>query len=281
MRPTNKTRLKITTVRAGRIQRRSQADTVVTEEPLEIRLDTGGEIRSLAITMRTPGADFELAAGFLFSEGVVTSKDDIKTISYCVDRDLNETQRYNVVNVKLRHKPARDFASLDRYFVVSSSCGVCGKSSIDALQNQGLHPIFSTLQVTPHFVAGLCDKLRKAQRLFDITGGLHAAALFDADGNLCEIREDVGRHNAMDKLIGWAILSGKTALDNHLVLVSGRASFELVQKAISIGLPIFCAISAPSSLAVDLARQFNMTLIGFLRGEDCNIYCGQERMLLD
>lgn len=280
IRPSSKTRLKITRIRAGKLDKHSETDTLVTEEPLEIRLDNQIETRPLAITMRTPGADFELAAGFLFSEGIITSKDDIESISYCVDRDLDEAQLYNVVNVKLRHE-IKDFSSLDRHFIVSSACGVCGKSSIDALTNKGLQPILSSMQVTTPFIAGLSDKLRQAQRLFDITGGLHAAALFDAEGNLCEIREDVGRHNAMDKLIGCSILAGKNSLENHVLLVSGRASFELVQKAVSIGLPIFCAISAPSSLAVDLARQFKMTLIGFLRDEDFNIYCGQERLLLD
>lgn len=280
-RPTNKTALPITRVRAGKVTH--NPDQVVTEEPLEIRLTFAGNEApyKLAITMRTPGADFELAAGFLFSEGLIHSRDDIATITYCVDRELDEAQRYNVVNVTLR-SPLRqpDLRTLERHFMVSSACGVCGKASIDALERDGLQPVKEGLRVTAALIGHLSAELRQAQRLFDSTGGLHAAALFNTRGELVAVREDVGRHNALDKLVGWSLMQGSTTLSDHIILVSGRASFELVQKALSLGIPIFCAISAPSSLAVQVARRFNMTLIGFLRDSDFNIYCGQQRIIL-
>lgn len=279
-RPGSKTPLTITRIRAGVVQRSSQTDQVVTEEPLEIRLLAGGERRTLAITMRTPGADFELAAGFLFAEGLIASRDEIVNIAYCVDRELDEEQRYNVVNVRLRRGRLPDLRRLERHFVMSSACGVCGKASIDALEQGGLRMITSPLQIPLTVITGLSAKLRAAQRLFDSTGGLHAAALFNAAGELIALREDVGRHNALDKLIGWALLNGQLPLSDHLLLVSGRASFELVQKALCAGIPIFCAVSAPSSLAVSLARRFGMTLIGFLREDNFNIYSGQSRVVV-
>ncbi len=277
-RPGSRSKVNVVRVRDGQIETHARRDDVATEEPLEIRLVTPGRVRKLAVTMRTPGADFELATGFLFGEGLLHDKSEIQTISYCVDRALSEEQRYNVVNVTLRQEPARDLALLERHFVVSSACGVCGKASLDALEIDGLEPIVDSLQVTPEFVLALPDKLRETQKLFDTTGGLHAAALFDARGTLLAVREDVGRHNAMDKLIGWTVLQGKIPLARHIVLVSGRASFELAQKALMARLPIFCAISAPSSLAVDSARRFGMTLVGFLRDDRFNIYTGAERI---
>jgi FdhD protein len=274
----NKTPVQVVRVEHGKVANRR--DYLATEEPLELRLIAGKETQTLAVTMRTPGTDFELAAGFLLSEGVIHSRDEIAKITYCVDKEIAEEQRYNIVNVGLRSKEMPALDKLERHFNISSACGVCGKASLEALENREIQKIESSLQVSSEMIIKLPKKLRELQGLFDITGGLHAVALFDADGNLLALREDVGRHNAMDKLLGWALLENLLPLSNHVVLVSGRASFELVQKALVAGIPIFCAVSAPSSLAVDLARRFNMTLVGFLREERFNIYVGQQRVLL-
>jgi FdhD protein len=254
-------------------------DRLATEEPLEIRMRAGSQTRTVAITMRTPGADFELAAGFLFNEGVLRSLDDLSGITYCVDRDVAEEQRYNIVNVDLRGSELPPLDALERHFTMTSACGVCGKANIDALRDRGLVPVDSVLQVSAATVAGLPDRLGQAQRVFASTGGLHAAALFDAGGALIAIREDVGRHNALDKLIGWAFMEAKLPLDKHVVLLSGRASYELLQKSISAGIAVVCAVSAPSSLAVDLAREFGVTLAGFVRGPRFNVYAGAERIV--
>jgi FdhD protein len=279
----NKTPAQVVRVENGEVTNR--LDYLATEEPLELRLIAGPNKQTqykqtLAVTMRTPGNDFELAAGFLLSEGIIQKRDDIKRISYCVDKELTEEQRYNVVNVLLTANELPDLVRLERHFQVSSSCGVCGKASLESLENRNIQKIESSLRVSSELICELPEKLRKSQGLFDITGGLHAVALFDANGNLLALREDVGRHNAMDKLLGWALLENLLPLSSHIVLVSGRASFELAQKALVAGIPIFCAVSAPSSLAVDLARRFNMTLIGFLRGERFNIYTHQGRVSL-
>ena len=278
-RPGSKSSLNIIRVRNGRKLDRLERDVVATEEPLEIRLVTGQQTHKLAVTMRTPGADFELATGFLFAEGIIKSREDIQYINYCVDRDVDEEQRYNIVNVILRQDISPNLRGLERHFMVSSACGVCGKASLDALEINGLSPLTCDSQIVTDLITQLPAKLRKAQQLFESTGGLHAAALFDLNGELVALREDVGRHNAMDKLIGWAVLERKTPLNQHIVLVSGRSSFELVQKALAGGIPFFCAISAPSSLAVDLARRFGITLVGCLRDESFNIYCGHERIV--
>lgn len=225
--------------------------------------------------MRTPGHDFELAAGFLFAEGVIGSREEVRRIAYCVDTE--EPQQYNIVNVELKAELLPELSGLDRHFFTSSACGVCGKSALENLQVR-CKPLESGFTVDAAMISSLPDKLRKSQALFDSTGGLHAAALFDAKGNLVAAREDVGRHNALDKLLGWAFLEDKLPLENHMVLVSGRASYELVQKALAAGVPILAAISAPSSLAVDLAKEFNLTLLGFLR-ESFNLYSGKERVL--
>lgn len=272
----NKTSVQV--VRFEKDKTTSRRDYMATEEPLELRLLAGRQKQTLAVTMRTPGNDFELAAGFLLSEGIISSCEDIKKITYCVDKDLSEEQRYNVVNVLLSANELPELERLERHFTISSSCGVCGKASLEALENRSIQKIESSLQVSPELLYSLPDKLRKSQGLFEVTGGLHAVALFDTSGNLLALREDVGRHNAMDKLLGWALLENLLPLSNHVVLVSGRASFELTQKALVAGLPIFCAVSAPSSLAVDLAKRFNMTLIGFLREERFNIYSSAERI---
>jgi FdhD protein len=278
MKPRAKNKTPVQVIRVEKDKPVNRLDYLATEEPLELRLVAGKEKQTLAVTMRTPGNDFELTAGFLLSEGVVSSREDIKKISYCVDKDLSEEQRYNVVNVLLTANTLPELEKLERHFYISSSCGVCGKASLEALENRNLQKIKSSLQVSSKLVYGLPDKLRKSQGLFEITGGLHAVALFDSEGKLLALREDVGRHNAMDKLLGWALLENLLPLSNHIVLVSGRASFELAQKALVGGLPIFCAVSAPSSLAVNLAKRFNMTLIGFLREERFNIYACSERV---
>jgi FdhD protein len=274
----NKTPVQVVRVEKNNVVNRR--DYLATEEPLELRLIAGKQKQTLAVTMRTPGNDFELATGFLLAEGIISKCGDIKRISYCVDKELSEEQRYNVVNVSLAANELPDLVRLERHFSISSACGVCGKTSLEALENRSIQKIESALQVSTSLLYELPDKLRKAQGLFDVTGGLHGAALFDAHGNLLALREDVGRHNALDKLLGWALLENLLPLSHHIVLVSGRASFELAQKALVAGIPIFCAVSAPSSLAVDLAKRFDMTLIGFLREERFNIYTSQERVSL-
>ncbi|WP_246609593.1 formate dehydrogenase accessory sulfurtransferase FdhD [Nonomuraea rhizosphaerae] len=256
---------------------RDRRDDLATEEPLEIRLTSpDGARRTVAITMRTPGHDFELAAGFLHGEGLV-GRGGIAAIAYCTDEDLPPEARYNTVTVHL-HGPIPDLPALDRHFLTSSACGVCGSASLDDLHARCTPLPAGSLSLTPEVLYGLPDALRKRQGVFGKTGGLHAAGLFRPDGTLVALREDVGRHNAVDKLVGWASLSERLPLTDHVLMVSGRASYEIMQKALTAGLAVVCAVSAPSSLAVDLARDFGMTLIGFLRGERCNIYAGQERI---
>lgn len=275
---TSKTRVRVWTVEAGRT--RVHADHLATEEPLEIRLVAGGERATVAVTMRTPGADFALAAGFLFGEGVIAHREEIRRITYCVDPEIDPAQRYNIVNVELRADTLPALATLDRHFLTTSACGVCGKASLDALRLRGQSAVPPGPAIAAALLTSLPERLRAAQGLFDATGGLHAAGLFDAAGDLLAVREDVGRHNALDKLVGWALMEAKLPLHDHIVLVSGRVSFELVQKCLAAGVPIVCAISAPSSLAVALAGEFGMTLIGFLRGERFNVYSGLERICM-
>ncbi|MDQ3378576.1 MAG: formate dehydrogenase accessory sulfurtransferase FdhD [Actinomycetota bacterium] len=257
---------------------RVKSDYLATEEPMEIRLLTGGKRQTVAVTMRTPGADFELAAGFLYGEGIVSSREEIKRISYCVDADVDVEQRYNIVNVELRGDREYDLRSLERHFYTTSACGVCGKASLEQLELRGCPVVGPGPEVAAETIYSLPGKLRESQGLFEATGGLHAAALFDAEGNLLALREDVGRHNATDKLVGWALLEGRLPLSKNVVMVSGRSSFEILQKCLTAGVPIVCAVSAPSSLAVDVAREFGMTLVGFLRGERFNVYAGFDRM---
>ena len=245
---------------------------------MEIRLLAGDERRTLAVTMRTPGNDFELAAGFLYGEGIVSSPKDFEAIGYCVDRDVDEAQRFNIVNVRLSGNRLPDLRTLERNFFTSSACGVCGKESLDALEVRGNAAVAAGLTVESDLIKELPDKLRAAQGLFEKTGGLHAAGVFDASGALVAAREDVGRHNAVDKVVGRALLEGDLPLDRHVLMVSGRTSYEIMQKALGAGIPIVCGVSAPSSLAVDLAQRFNMTLIGFLRDDRFNIYAGIERV---
>jgi FdhD protein len=271
------TSLNIKEVRDGAVA--SRADQVATEEPMEIRVLASGRRVTAAVTMRTPGSDFELAAGFLYGEGLLGTDSDISGISYCVDKGLDETQLFNIVNVKLRPGLVPDLRSLERHFYTSSSCGVCGKASLESLDLRGCRPPAPGPQVTTEVVASLPAALRRAQGLFESTGGLHAAGLFTSDGELVAVREDVGRHNAVDKLIGWALLQGNLPLAGKLLMVSGRSSFEIMQKALTAGIPMVCAVSAPSSLAVDVARRFDMSLVGFLRGPRFNIYAGEQRIL--
>ena len=270
----SKTKARVRVVEDGRS--RVRPDSLATEEPLEIRLVHGEARRTVAVTMRTPGADFELAAGFLYGEGIITSRDDILEIAYCVDADTD--QQYNIVNVRLREGGSYDLRPLERHFYTTSACGVCGKASLEQLELRGCPVVPPGPEISAETVYSLPEKLREAQGLFEATGGLHAAALFDEEGNLIALREDVGRHNATDKLVGWALLEGRLPLTDNIVMVSGRSSFEILQKCLTAGVPIVCAISAPSSLAVDVAREFGMTLIGFLRGNRFNVYSGFERI---
>ncbi len=273
----SKAKVRVRVVEEGRA--RVRPDALATEEPMEIRLISGDARQTVAVTMRTPGADFELAAGFLYGEGIVSSPEDISRISYCVDADIDAEQQYNIVNVELRGGRSYDLKPLERHFYTTSACGVCGKASLEQLELRGCPVIPPGPEVAPEIIYALPEKLREAQGLFDATGGLHAAALFDKEGELVALREDVGRHNATDKLVGWALLEGRLPLSEHIVMVSGRSSFEILQKCLTAGVPVVCAISAPSSLAVDVARQFDMTLVGFLRGNRFNVYSGHERVL--
>ncbi len=250
-------------------------DDLVIEEPLEIRVRG----KSVAVTMRTPGVgeeqetqDAELAAGFLLSEGLIHSADDVARIDPCARSEAG-----NIVNIFLAPSIKLDLNALSRHVFASSSCGICGKATIDSI-HQHFEPVRSDVTIPPDILGGLPQKLRDAQVCFDKTGGLHAAALFDADGELVAAREDVGRHNAVDKLLGHALLKQMLPLDRHILLISGRASFEIVQKALASGVPIVAAVSAPSSLAVELAKESNMTLVGFLRDSRMNVYCGEQRL---
>ena len=247
-------------------------DFLVGEEPLEIRIGA----RPINVTMRTPGHDLELAAGFLFTEGVIRGRDDIARLS----QPANRGQKHNVVRVNLRAGVKIDAARLQRHFAATSSCGLCGKTSIDAVRVRGIARPNPGLRFAPNMLCLLPDALRSNQPLFGRTGGPHAAGLFDASGTLIVLREDVGRHNAVDKVIGWALLKERLPLRNSVLLVSGRGSFEIVQKALVAGIPIVACISAPSSLAVQLAWEFNLTLVGFLRGKRFVIYSGEQRLRL-
>jgi FdhD protein len=253
---------------------RSRRDRLATEEPLEIRASgPGQETVRVAVTMRTPGHDFELAAGFLFTEGLIEGRRSFSAIRYC--NDVGTEQHLNVLTVDMREQ--FDAGRMQRNFFASSSCGVCGKASIDQLA-VACSPIADGLVVGRELITSLPATLRAQQRVFESTGGLHATGLFSPTGELIVVREDVGRHNAMDKLIGNRLLEGESPLSSSIALVSGRASFELVQKAAVAGIPIMCAVSAPSTLAVETARRLGVTLVGFLRGERFNIYANAHRI---
>lgn len=265
------------------------ADVLAVEEPLEIRLGLpDGTHKPISITMRTPGEDAELAVGFLFTEGIIRSAEQINQIRHCglkigkatstLDRagSLNS----NTIRVDLAEGVEVDLERLKRHFYTSSSCGVCGKSSIEALNTGAMkRPEPDLISVDPDVINRLPAALRREQEMFDRTGGLHASGLFTPEGTLDIVREDVGRHNALDKVIGSKLLAGELPLVDRILLVSGRASFELVQKALMAGIPVLAAVGAPSSLAVELAREFGMTLIGFVGGHRFNLYCGRERIM--
>ncbi len=267
----------ILTVPIQRIEGESSSphqDLLAIEEPLEIRIGD----KTISITMRTPGHDFDLAAGFLFTEGILASASQIHSI-HRSENAGNRRQAGNSVTLDLNPGVEIDFERLTRHFYTTSSCGVCGKASIEALQSQGCPVLPRNAPVLDSAVVHrLPEALRREQAVFERTGGLHAAALFDVQGNLTLLREDVGRHNAVDKIIGAEMLNNRTPLNDKLLLVSSRASFELVQKALMAGIPVLAAVGAPSSLAVETAQRFNMTLLGFVRDSRFNIYSGASRI---
>lgn len=254
----------------------ARPDRLAVEEPMELRVDG----RALAVTMRTPGHDVELVHGFLLTEGVIGSVDDIVTARYCNSVDAHGRNTYNVLDVALAAGVAAPDSGVNRNFYTTSSCGVCGKASLDAVR---LHSRFAVdddaVQISPQTLFAMPDALRAGQRLFDSTGGLHAAGLFTAEGRPLVVREDVGRHNAVDKVLGWALLNDHIPASGCVLMVSGRASFELAQKAVMAGVPILAAVSAPSSLAVELAAEAGLSLVGFLRGTTMNVYTGAERIV--
>ncbi|MGN6613177.1 MAG: formate dehydrogenase accessory sulfurtransferase FdhD [Angustibacter sp.] len=253
-------------------------DTVTVEEPLQVRV--GG--RPLTVTMRTPGDDFDLTIGFLLTEGLIASAQDVATLMHCQDEGDDGRPTFNVVDVVLQPGVELPDVSLERSFFSSSSCGVCGKASVDAVRVRSPYDLAAdTTPVSPAALAAMPDALRTAQKVFERTGGLHAAGLFTADGELLAVREDIGRHNAVDKVIGWAAREGRLPLTGCVLFVSSRASFELTQKAMMAGIPCLAAVSAPSSLAIELAKEAGMTLAGFVRPPRMTVYAGAERLGLD
>jgi FdhD protein len=247
-------------------------DYLVGEEPLEIRVGK----HPLSVTMRTPGHDLELAAGFLYTEGLIQRREQIASLESRVDSA--ERDRGNVVQIEFESGLSLDLENTQRNFFAASSCGICGKASIDSVRVRGIQPPNPDLRLDPEVLCQLPVRLKQAQAIFDRTGGLHAAALFDTRGELAALREDVGRHNAVDKVVGWALLEGRLPLAEYALLVSGRGGFEIVQKAIVAGVPIVASVSAPSGLAVQLARELRLTLVGFLRGRRFIVYAGEERL---
>src|SRR5271167_1251905 len=250
-------------------------DYLVAEEPLEIRVAGA----PLSVTMRTPGHDLELAAGFLLTEGLIQRRAQIVALE--ADAGIAAENSGNVVLAKLAPEAAPDFEKMRRHFFAASSCGICGKASIDSVRARTLVPPNPDFRLDPEVLVRLPEKLRESQAVFGRTGGLHAAALFDGAGELLVLREDIGRHNAVDKVIGWALLKDRVPLRECVLLVSGRGGFEIIQKAIVAGIPVVASVSAPSSLAVQLARELRQTLIGFLRGKRFVIYAGDERVTKD
>ena len=257
----------------GKVHRKE--DYLAAEEPLEIRI---GE-HPLSVTMRTPGDDLDLAAGFLLTEGLIQRREQIVALEHDPgDPENRGANRGNVVRVELDPESMPDFEKMRRHFFAASSCGICGKASIDAVRARSMQPPNPDFRLDPKVLVKLPDALRASQAVFGRTGGLHAAALFDASGELLVLREDIGRHNAVDKVIGWALGNDRMPLANVVLLVSGRGGFEIIQKAIVAGLPVVASVSAPSSLAVQLAREMSLTLIGFLRGQRFVVYAGDERL---
>ena len=271
-------RLKIGRRRNGRFGTRN--DHVAVEEPMEIRVEVGAASGAdevpVSVTMRTPGDDFELAAGFLFTEGIVRSASAFADLRYCQNVD---PQEYNVVTVRLADPGAFDPGSLSRNFYVTSSCGVCGKASLEAVEVLGCEPVPpGAFHMSADVLPQLPGRLEEAQAVFERTGGIHAAALFDEAGEIDVLREDVGRHNAVDKVVGRRVLDRTLPASDRGLLVSGRTSFEILQKAAMAGVPMVVAVGAPSSLAVDFARRFNMTLVGFTSAAGFNVYSGEDRV---
>ena len=255
----------------------AREDLLAVEEPLESR----GGGRSFVVTMRTPGHDYDLAAGFLVSEGVITRGEHFTTARYCAGATVDGLNSYNVLDVTLAPDVAPPDPSVERSFYMTSSCGLCGKASIDAVRTQSAYDIRpDALRINAELLTTFPEQLRAEQAVFEKTGGLHAAALFDGvSGKMLVLREDVGRHNAVDKVIGWALKEDRLPLGGTVLMVSGRASFELTQKALMAGIPMLAAVSAPSSLAAEFASEVGMTLVGFLRGGSMVIYAGDERVV--
>jgi FdhD protein len=269
------------TVRARVVQVTGDAtttrdDSLATEEPLEIRVHHHDAEHPIAVTMRTPGNDFELAAGFLFGEGIIRDRDDVTTVSYC--KSGPPEQLYNIVTVELRDHVDFEPHRSARAFYTTSSCGVCGKASLEALSTAGCARLPDGFAIDAEVIVGMPKKLRANQRIFERTGGLHAAGLFDAAGEILFLREDVGRHNAVDKVIGKLVMDGEVPAADRVLQVSGRTSFEIMQKALVAGIPIVSAVSAPSSLAAHLAEEFNVGLVGFVRGDSFNVYASPSRI---
>jgi FdhD protein len=269
-------RIRVTELRAGNSVERE--DEAAGEEPLEIRVEpaAGSQRVRLAVTMRTPGSDFELAAGFLFSEGLLRGPDDVRQIAYCTDAD--EPQQFNIVNVGLAPGVPFDPERYRRNVYTTSSCGICGKAAIEEVAAHVHRRPRGEFRVPVGLLGSFPERISPSQRVFGRTGGLHAAALFRPEGELLLVREDVGRHNAVDKLVGARLLARELPDSGTILLVTGRAGFELVQKAAMAGIPFLAAIGAPSSLAISLAREQGMTLVGFLRPDRCNVYAGPERV---
>jgi FdhD protein len=277
-RVTTRTPARRVDVSGGQVEVVGRPDTITVEEPLQVRVAG----RPLTVTMRTPGDDFDLTIGFLVTEGLVSGADDVATLMHCQDEGDDGKPTFNVVDVALRPGVELPDVSLERSFFSTSSCGVCGKASIDAVRLRSPYDVSSDVTaLDPLVIAAMPETLRGAQKVFDRTGGLHAAGLFTADGALLAVREDVGRHNAVDKVVGWAAREGRLPLSGCVLVVTSRASFELTQKALMAGIPCLAAVSAPSSLAVELASESGMTLAGFVRGPRMTVYAGGRRLGLD
>jgi len=257
-----------------------KTDTVAVEAPLEMRLGFGPETereqKSISVTMRTPGNDEELTLGFLITEGIISTPDDLLSIKHC--GDVKEEEKKNIIRAELKPTIKIDWSKLDRHFYTTSSCGVCGKSSIDAVKSNYLTRISSTLKASVSTILQLAEQLNDSQLVFNLTGGIHASALFNSQGKILMIREDIGRHNALDKIIGASGIANNFPLHENILLLSGRISFELVQKSAVVGIPIIAAFGAPSSLAIELAEEMNICLVGFLKKDKFNIYSGKDKI---
>ena len=279
VRRASRTRVRVTAVEGETSRQRS--DWLATEEPLEIRVVDAETLETILthVTMRTPGSDFELAAGLLLAEGIIRRPEQIRLMEFCVGPLATNVQNYNIVSVEVAEPDLRGRS--DAHFRTAvSACGVCGKASLEELSLRGVEPVASEIAIDQSVIVRLPELLRERQTLFESTGGLHGAALVSGDGEVLAVREDVGRHNAVDKLLGWSLLQQGPAERKAILMVSGRLSYELAQKAAVGRIPVLAGVSAPSSLAVDLAREFGLTLIGFLRGDSFNIYTGRQRVRL-